>query len=375
MSEPLTIVVGITSRSWGGNEKWAADAARGLADRGHRVTALWTHEPVRRELERRGLSRIRVHLRGDLDLVGLASLVSVIHRERPDVLLLTKQREYWLGGVAARMAARPLVVLRMGLRRRLRDDFKRRMSFGRLADLIVVNSSAVREALLESNWIDPRRVKVILNSVASGPLPDGEGRRLVEAVGVPDGARVICGAGRLTRQKGLDLLIEAFAIVRQRIGDVRLVILGEGGQRRALERAAEEAGVAGSVVFAGHREDVREILSGVDVYVLSSRNEGMANTLLEAMSVGAPIVATDVSGTTQAVTDGVEALVVPPEDVGALADATIRLLEDRRLAASLGRAARERAVEAFGRQRMIDELELALRDGLASRACRGRREG
>lgn len=365
MTRPLGIVVGITSRSWGGNEKWASDAALGLAKRGHRVTVLWTHEPVHRELTARGLRSRRVRLRGDLDPVGFVSLVSVLRRERPDVLILTKQREYWLGGLAARLTGNPLVVLRMGLRRRLRDDFKRRASFGRLADLIIVNSSDVRETLLESAWIDPDRVLVLLNSVSLDPVEGGQGRRLVESLGLPSGSPVVCGAGRLTRQKGFDLLMESFVMVRKSVREARLLILGEGGQRQALEQKAASVDVSDRVVFAGHRGDVREVLSAVDVYVLSSRNEGMANTLLEAMSVGAPIVATDVSGTTEAVTDGVEALVVPSEDASALADAIVRLLEDRALASELGNAARKRAEAQFGRERMMGELIEALERGLA----------
>jgi glycosyltransferase involved in cell wall biosynthesis len=368
MSRPLRIVVGITSRSWGGNETWAADAARALADRGHDVTVLWTHEPVRRELARRGLVARRVRLWGDLNPAGFAHLVALLRRERPDVLLLTKQREYWMGGLAARLAGRPLVVLRMGLRRKLRDDYKRRTTFGRLCDLIIVNSSAVRETLLESPWVDPSRVAVLLNSVSLEPVSREAGRRLVRSMGVPTEARVVCGVGRLTRQKGFDALIAAFALVRGRVPDARLVILGEGGQRGPLGEAAERAGVAEAVTFAGHREDVRKLLAGVDVYALSSRNEGMANTLLEAMSVGVPIVATDVSGTAEAVTDGVEALVVPPEDVAALANAIVRLLTEPALAASLGRAAFERARAQFGRERMTDELEGLFRRGISRKA-------
>lgn len=365
MSQPLRVVVGITSRSWGGNEKWASETARGLSERGHRVTVFWSHEPILRALKARGLRERRVRLWGDLNPVGFASLIAFLRSERPDVLILTKQREYWMGGLAARVAGRPLVVLRMGLKRKLRDDFKRRTAFGRLADIIVVNSTELRDTLLTSQWLDPSSVKVLLNSVSAEPVPSGAGRALLSEMGVPDGAPVVCGAGRLTRQKGLDLLIEAFATVASRIPETRLVILGEGGQRDALARKAKALDVTGSVVFAGHRDDVRAVLSGVDVYALSSRNEGMANTLLEAMSVGAPIVATDVSGTAEAVTDGVEALVVKSGDVRALANGIVELLEDRELAGTLGSAARERARRQFGIGRMIDEVEEMLESGIS----------
>ena len=363
----MRVVFGITSRSWGGNEKWAAEAARGLAGRDHAVTALWSYEPVLRELSARGVPARRVRLWGDLNPVGFASLVRVLREERPDVLMLTKQREYWMGGLAARLAGRPLVVLRLGLRRPLVDDLKRRAAFGRLADLIIVNSTAVRDTVLRSSWIDPERVRVLLNGVATGEINPRLGQEFLDRTGVPDGAPIVCGAGRLTRTKGFDILIEAFAIVRRDVPDARLVLLGEGGQREALDEHARRSGVEDAVIFAGHCDDVRAVLSRVHAYALSSRNEGMANTLLEAMSVGAPIVATDVSGTREAVKHEEHALVVRPEDPESLASSIARLLKDRELAERLGRRARERAVEVFGLERMAGELEEILRLGLVAR--------
>ena len=131
-------------------------------------------------------------------------------------------------------------------------------------------------------------------------------------------------------------------------------------------------GVGDRVHLVGHRGDVRDIIAAADVYALSSVNEGMANTLLEAMSVGAPIVATDVSGTAEAVTDGVEALVVIPADVAALASALKRLLDDSELAQRMSAAAMARAASDFGMDRMITELESILRDGITSKSGTGR---
>ncbi len=356
----MRILVGITSRSWGGNEKWAADAALGLAERGHHVAVFWTYPAVERELERRGLPGRRIRLWGDLNPIGLSSLVRLLVRERPDALVLTKRREYWMGGLAAKIAVRPAVVLRLGLRRPLRDSLKDRVTFGKLADLVIVNSRSVREVLLASPWVDPAKVRVLLNGVAVRPGPSGSGRRLLSELGLPIGAPVVVGAGRLTRQKGFDMLIGAFARVACEVPGAHLVILGGGGQRVALEREAAGSPARQFIHFAGHRDDVPAILSEADVYALSSRNEGMANTLLEAMAVGAPIVATDVSGTREAVTDGVEALVVPPEDPDALAGAIVRLLTDRSLAAAMGAAARRRAASSFSQDRMLDQLEALL---------------
>jgi len=367
VSDSLRVIIGITSSSWGGNEKWASVAAAGLTQRGHNVSVFYTHEPVRAELARCGIPHDLVRLWGDLNPFGFHSLIRLFRRERPDAVILTKQREYWMGGIAARRAGHPLVALRLGLRRRLVEDNKRRKVFGSLSDLVIVNSDVIRDELALTPWFDVSKVRVLHNGVSSDPADPGAGRAAFRELGVPGGARVICGAGRLTNQKGFDHLIDAFAEVAAEREDVHLVILGEGGKREELEARARASGVDDRIHLVGHREDVRDIIAAVDIYALSSVNEGMANTLLEAMSVGAPIVATEVSGTAEAVTDGVEALVVPPADVAALSNALARLLEDSELARRTGAAAMARAASDFSVDRMITELETILRNGIQNK--------
>ena len=372
MARCLGILFGVTSSSWGGNEKWAIEAARSLSARGHRVKLLFSHPAVQRQIEARRLPLRPIRLRGDLDVAGLASFVRSLRQESPDVLVLTKQREYWLGGLAAQLAGRPLVALRLGLRRPLADDLKRRLAFGRFADLVIVNSEGVAEELRAVRWLDQSKVRVVRNGADGRPVDPAVGRQALEALGVPSGAPVVCGAGRLARMKGFDLLVRAFADVRKSVPGSWLVILGEGGQRADLEREADQAGVAHATVFAGHRDDVREVLSAAAVYALSSTNEGMANTLLEAMSVGAPVVATDVSGTREAVRDGVDALVVPPGDPQALARAITTLFRDPALARRLGDSAAARARDAFTYERMASELEGTFTSALEARRAEGR---
>jgi glycosyltransferase involved in cell wall biosynthesis len=357
VARTLTILFGVTSRSWGGNEKWTLEAARSLRARGHSVKVLWSYAPILEQLEARGLPARHLRLPGDVNPVSFFSFARAIRAERPDVLVLTKQREYWVGGLAARLAGRPLVALRLGLARPLKDDLKRRLSFGRFADLVIVNSRGVADALGASPWFDQKKVRVLLNGVDGSACDPRAGRKLLESLGVPPGAPAVVGAGRLTGQKGFDVLIRAFGDVLAAVPAARLVILGEGGRRPDLEAEAARAGVAGAVVFAGHRDDVREILVAASVYALSSRNEGMANTLLEAMSVGSPIVATDVSGTREAVRNGEDAVVVAPEDPAALARGIVTLLRDADLARRLGESARARALALFTYERMAEELE------------------
>lgn len=172
-----------------------------------------------------------------------------------------------------------------------------------------------------------RRGRVIPN-----PLPDRFASREVstDVVGVgPDDGPVIMGLGRLTPEKGFDLLIEAFARIADDWPTARLVIWGEGRERERLERVRAEHRLEDRVDLPGATSAPEEVLPTASVFVLSSRLEGLPMVLIEAMALGRAVVAADCDhGPRDIVRDGVDGLLVPVEDAPALADAIGRLLRD-----------------------------------------------
>lgn len=158
--------------------------------------------------------------------------------------------------------------------------------------------------------------------------------------GLDSGPHALC-VGRLTRQKGQDVLLDAWPTVRERVPGATLLLVGEGPDQDELERRQ----VPG-VVFAGQRSDVPEWLAATDVVVLPSRWEGMAFTMLEAMARGRSVVMTAVSGAREAIEEGAGA-VVPPEERQALAEALALRLSNPKLAAAEGAEGRRRAEERY----------------------------
>jgi glycosyltransferase involved in cell wall biosynthesis len=178
---------------------------------------------------------------------------------------------------------------------------------------------------------------------------DTDRRAARERLGLGGEPLAVC-IGRLSRQKGQDVLLAAWPSVRERIPGAGLALVGEGPTRGELERR----NVAG-VLFPGQREDVVDWLAATDVVVLASRWEGMAFTMLEAMARGRSVVTTAVSGAAEAVCDGAGA-VVPIEDPRTLADAIASRLGDPELAATEGRTARARAEERYDLRRATTAL-------------------
>jgi glycosyltransferase involved in cell wall biosynthesis len=223
----------------------------------------------------------------------------------------------------------------------------RLLALRHLASAFVAVSAPIR-AELEEAGIPPSLVRSIPNGVDTrrfAPAEPAERRRLRRALGLPPVPAVVY-TGRLSPEKGVDVLIDAWAESRRRGLLGTLCLVGEGPERGALERRARDHGVLGAVRFAGAAGDVGPWLAAADAFVLPSRTEGLSVALLEAMSCGLPVVATDVGGTRDAA--GGAAVLVPPDDPRALAEALAAILAEPGRAGTLGEAARRRVLSRFG---------------------------
>jgi glycosyltransferase involved in cell wall biosynthesis len=212
-------------------------------------------------------------------------------------------------------------------------------------------------------------VEVVVHGIDTTTLRHGATtrRRARELLGLPADRPVVGTVGNFTAKKDHACLLEAFAKTRAAHPDAHLVLVGLGPLEDTLRRQASELGLDGSVLFTGSRDDVFELLPGFDVFVLSSRFEGLPIALLEAMASGAAPVATAVGGVPEVVTDGQDGLLVEPGDPEALASALLTVLADGATRQRLAERARHRAAD-FDLRRAVSRIgniyEQAL--GLAS---------
>jgi glycosyltransferase involved in cell wall biosynthesis len=220
-------------------------------------------------------------------------------------------------------------------------------ALARLASAFVAVSAPIRAELLAAG-IPAHRIRRIPNGVDTSRFapPDPQARATARAALALGEGAVAVYAGRLSPEKGVDVLLDAWALAP---GPRRatLCVVGDGPERAALESRAARLGVAASVRFEGASGDVGPWLRAADAFVLPSRTEGLSLALLEAMASGVAIVATDVGASAEAAGPG-GALLVPPGRPAELADALAAVLWDRERALALGRVARDRAVARFG---------------------------
>jgi glycosyltransferase involved in cell wall biosynthesis len=235
------------------------------------------------------------------------------------------------------------------------------------ADCILVNAQAVKDWLIGEGY-DASKIVVIPNGVDLSRFEGVESRALFDELGIPGDAPVVVVVSRLNRLKGLEQFLEAAALIAPQFPAARFLVVGDANPNdraywSVLTGLTERLGISERVIFTGLRTDVPKVLASATVAVMPSLNEALSNVLLESMAAGAPVVATRVGGTPEAVEDRVNGLLVPPADAPALAQAICSLLADPVRAARLGQAARQSINERFSMERMVsatEQLYLAL---------------
>ena len=261
--------------------------------------------------------------------------------------------------VAAQLVAQVPVLV--GGRRSLNELYRSRPWYRRAAAsfalrrmaAVVSNTRIGAAELTSEDGVPARHVVVIPNAVELARPSSAERQRYRAGWRVSDAQLVVGCVANYKHEKGLDVLVEAAAVVHQRHPDVRFVVVGEGPMRLELERAIGRRQLDGVVILHGPEADARSVYQAFDLLVQASRTEGLPNVILEGAAAGLPIVATRVGGTTEVLTDEQDALLVPPADAATLATALERAIGDPALRARLAEAALERSSD-FAPERLIE---------------------
>ena len=348
-----------SARSWRGGQNQVLLAARGMADAGHEVAvACHARGALENRAQEAGLATLPVTFRGDLSPFAALALRRYVGAFRPNVIQLHDPHAVSAGVFGTRGLDQPIVATR-------RVDFPMSRAFSRWkyrsCGRVIVVSQAI-ERVLKRDGIPAETVRLVYEGVPHRPAQPG-GRDQLEALGVPGDALVVGNVAALTEHKDHDTMIRAAAQVVERQPRARFVIVGDGELRESLGALAASLGVAEHVVFTGFRKDIDRLMPAFDVFCLSSILEGLGTSLLDAMSFSRPIVATRAGGISEAVADGETGLLVPPGDVGALAESLLELLNDTDLGRAYGAAGRQRFDTHFTADRMVEET-LAVYDEL-----------
>lgn len=362
---PIRLALCITDLDVGGAERCLEKLATGI-DRPRFAPVVYCLGPRPHDdeascavpIERVG---IPVHCLGARRAWSLPRLIrdlsTRLRSQNPQVIQTFLFHANLVGRLAARRAGVPHVVsgVRVAERHARWHLWLDRCTRG-LVDRHVCVSRAVAEFTSRNGGIPADRLVVIPNGIDVEALRTVEPANLAE-LGLGSGRRTVTFAGRLEPQKGLFWLLETATIWLPRLTDCDLLLVGQGGQRAALERRAVRLGIADRVRFAGWRGNVIEILAASKLLVLTSRWEGMPNVVLQAMALGMPVLATDVEGTRELLGPAAGPQTVAYGDTESFVRKVVALMEDRPNAERLGQENRQRAAAEFSLTKMIQAYQ------------------
>ena len=341
-----------TARGWRGGQNQVLLTALGMTARGHDVTvACRAGGVLAARAKGAGLGVREIAFRGDLAPWAIPPLARVLREALPDVVQLHDPHATSAGLLALRLTAqRPSLVATRRVDFPLRGPFSRFKY--RACQRVIVVSRAIA-SVLEADGLPEERLRLVYEGVPDRP-PAAGGEQALRSFGVPEGAPVVGNVAALTDHKDHATLLEAAARVLEAVPAARFVIVGDGERRGRLEARARELGLTGRVLFVGFRRDLDCLIPAFTVFCLSSHQEGLGTSLLDAMAFARPIVATAAGGIPEAIEDGVTGRVVPVRRPEALAAALLDLLTNAERRAALGAAGRRRYEERFTADRMVE---------------------
>lgn len=334
--------------------------------------------PLAGDLRKMGVAVWPVDLRGRLNLASVPMLAALARRLGIHAVHFHGTRAAVPGAPAARLAGARAVYTVHGWAchprpNRALELASRQIEWGvvRLCDRVICVSQGDLETGIALGILGPDKARVIPNGVDTSQFQGDTGRDAARAALDLAPQDVAIGlVGRLTRQKGQEVLLHAAPAILRAVPGALFLLVGDGEDRSRLEALAMRLGLANRVRFLGTRRDVPLLMRALDIFVLPSHWEGMPISLLEAMAASVPVVASAVTGSREVVVDGVSGLLVAPGSPEELAAAVIRIAADPGLAAGLGRAGRERVARAYAVEAMV-EATAALYEELVRRGPRG----
>lgn len=326
--------------------------------------------PGVRKIERFGAPTTVIHEHDDA--IATATLATLLADLRADVIHNHMHRAEIVGtkaAIALRDAGhrRPWVLGTVHSSRvRSTDDIEELVRLTSAMDHLVVVSSAIdRKVIDEGRTAIPR--SLIYNGVDLQRYDHQEPCcTLREEYAIPERSPIVGVVGRLEPEKGHPTLLEAWVRVRAAVPEAYLLVVGEGSRREALEAQAAELGIADRVVFTGRRDDVPAVTAALDVAVLPSYREAQGLTILEAMALSRPVVASNVGGIPEMIEHERTGLLAEPHDAAGLAGGIVRMLRDHQLADTLARAGHDLVHERFCVELMVRAVELLYDQGAAA---------
>jgi len=359
-----------TSRGFGGQEEWVLRLSAALMRRGHEVQiACRPGTTVAHKADALSIPRQDLEIRNSLVPAAVLGLLRIVRQEKVEVIHTHDAKTTWAAYFASHLSS--LYFNRPVLIRTHHPAYNNRyaLSYRYLSDRVVLLSQHLRDYLVAEKGIASSKVHIIPPGVDTDLFSTGSVKSNArQELGISQKAPVIGMVACLRGEKGHRILIEAARVVLCFYPEARFLLVGSGQTEEALHKLVSRWTMKGHFIFTGYRPDVPPLLAAMDIFVLPSLRETMPISLMEAMAMEKPVIASRVGGIPEVLTNKETGLLVPPGDSAALADGILYLLSHPSLAQEWGKNGRRVIEERYSLQSVVDRT-IALYQNLKEEIC------
>ncbi len=351
-------------KNWGGVVSWMVKTAQGLSKKGHNVMILSAKKSKFTAEAPKDLNIIPWSFGFDYNPKTIIYIIYLIKKHKIDIVVTNIEKEIAAGGIAAKFCGIKNI-RRVGRHDDFNDSKKKiRFRHEKFVDLCIIPCEEIfNEAVKHSPWLKKEQFNVIYNGRNPAVFDKEETENIRKNWKVNENDIVIGITSQLTKVKNIDTLIRSFDILNKEFNNLKLVIAGDGKEKENLKNSVKELELEDKVIFHGFTNQPQLIAAAYDIGVLVSLNEGFPNTVVEYMSVGTPVVATDVGGVKEIIKNGENGLITD-NSPGTIAETVKKLIINENLRKELGKKAFDTVKENFTEDIMINNLEKFLKNAV-----------
>ena len=346
-----------TERTWRGGEQQTLHLIQGLMHRGIAVCLVSQPEsPMTQRALKAGVEVIPVTMHGEVDLIAAGRIRAAIKKFNCDVVHSHTSHAHSLAfGASLGLKIRRLVTRRVDFSI-FRHSFLHLsgIKYRSMADFYVAISQKIKDVLV-ADGIEAGRIFVIHSGIDPGRFSADRGDYLRDEFNIGNHEKIVINVAHLAGHKGQKYLVQAIPRVVEKIPDVRFFIIGKGELMTDLKQRAAALGLTNELVFTGFRDDVGAFYNLADLFVMSSVQEGLGTSIMDALAVGKPVVATRSGGIPEIISDGQSGRLVESANPSALANGIIELLQQPDLARKMAAQGQEVVRRRFSIDAMVDQ--------------------
>lgn len=343
-----------SSLAWGGQEIRIVEESLGMSKRGyHVIIAAPENSLIYKRARQKGIRCIPLNFsKKDPGCIG--RMISILKKERPHILNTHSSTDSWIASMATLfLRKRPRLIRTRHLSTPISRSFTSKLIYNVLPDAIITTGEAIRKRMIEYNGFDPSRIFSIPTGVDLERFDPSRVRPSLPRKGFTIGMVSV-----LRSWKGHKYFIKAIPEILTRIPDAHFYIVGTGPNFQGLEDIIRKLSLTGKVTMTGHREDIPEVLASLHILVHPSyANEGVPQTILQALAMERPVVASDVGGIGEVIIDGKTGFLIKPKDVNGIVQKVVELYTHLEICKSFGMEGRNFVKHNYSFSIMLDKIE------------------